>query len=57
MWQGLDDALVPHPINQAVAERMHGAVWHPVDGAGHFVAIGAAEEILAVAAAELGVRN
>lgn len=57
MWQGLDDALVPHPINQAVADRMPGSVWHPVPGAGHFVALGAADEILAVAAAELGVRN
>lgn len=53
MWQGLDDALVPDPINQKVAERMPGAVWHPVGGAGHFVAIGAADQILAVAAAEL----
>lgn len=53
IWQGLDDTLVPHPINQTVADRMPGSVWHPVPGAGHFVAIGAADEILAVAAAEL----
>jgi hypothetical protein len=32
---------------------MPGAVWHPVDGAGHFVAIGSADEILGIAAAEL----
>jgi pimeloyl-ACP methyl ester carboxylesterase len=55
MWQGLDDRLVPSPINKAVAEAMPGAVWHPVEGAGHFVAVGAADEIFAVAAKELGV--
>jgi len=54
IWQGLDDVLVPHPINEVVAQRMPGAVWHPVEGAGHFLAIGAADEILAVAAEELG---
>lgn len=54
-WQGLDDALVPHPINQKVSELTPGAVWHPVEGAGHFIAIGCADEILAVAAEELGV--
>jgi pimeloyl-ACP methyl ester carboxylesterase len=53
MWQGLDDRLVPDPINKAVADRMPGAVWHPVDGAGHFVAIGSADEILGIAAEEL----
>jgi len=31
-----------------------GAVWHPVEGAGHFVALGSVDEILAIAAAELG---
>lgn len=54
LWQGLDDSLVPDPINKAVADAMPGAVWHPVDGAGHFVAIGAGVEIFAVAAKELG---
>jgi pimeloyl-ACP methyl ester carboxylesterase len=54
LWQGLDDAMVPHPINQVVAERMPGAVWHPVEGAGHFVAIGSADEIFAIVADELG---
>lgn len=53
LWQGLEDLLVPDPINRAVAERMPGAVWHPVEGAGHFVAVGAADDILAIAAAEL----
>ena len=54
MWQGLDDRLVPDAINHEVAQRMPGAIWHPVPNAGHFVAVGAAGEILRVAAAELG---
>ncbi len=54
MWQGLDDRLVPDPINKAVADAMPGAVWHPVEGAGHFVAVGAGNEIFAIAAKELG---
>jgi hypothetical protein len=45
---------VPDPINKAVADAMRGAVWHPVKGAGHFVAIGSGEEIFGVAAKELG---
>ncbi|MFC7448812.1 alpha/beta fold hydrolase [Rhodococcus daqingensis] len=54
MWQGTDDRLVADSINKAVADRMPGAVWHSVEGAGHFVAIGSADDILAVAAEELG---
>ncbi|MFY9918007.1 MAG: alpha/beta hydrolase, partial [Mycobacterium sp.] len=54
LWQGLDDLLVPDPINKAVADAMPGTVWHPVDGAGHFVAVGSGDEILAIAAKELG---
>jgi pimeloyl-ACP methyl ester carboxylesterase len=54
MWQGLDDRLVPDPINKAVADAMPGAVWHPVEGAGHFVAVGSADEIFGIAAQELG---
>ena len=54
MWQGLDDRLVPDPINKAVADRMPGSVWHPVEGAGHFVAVGAGDDIFAIAAEELG---
>jgi pimeloyl-ACP methyl ester carboxylesterase len=54
MWQGLDDRLVPDPINKEVADRMPGAVWHPVEGAGHFVAVGEGDEILRIAAEELG---
>jgi pimeloyl-ACP methyl ester carboxylesterase len=54
MWQGLDDKLVPDPINKAVADAMPGAVWHPVEGAGHFVAVGSGDDIFAIAAEELG---
>ena len=53
LWQGDDDTLVPAFINRTVAERMPGAVWHEVKGAGHFVALGAADEILGIAADEL----
>lgn len=53
MWQGLDDRLVPDTINKQVADQMPGAVWHPVPGAGHFVAIGSAEEVFGIAAEEL----
>ena len=53
VWQGLGDTLVAPFINQTIAERMPGAVWHPVEGAGHFVAVGAADEIFAIAAEEL----
>jgi len=55
-WQGLDDHLVPAAINKSVADRMPGAAWHPVEGAGHFVALGAADDILAIAADELGAK-
>jgi pimeloyl-ACP methyl ester carboxylesterase len=54
MWQGLDDKLVTDSINKTVADRMPGAAWHPVEGAGHFVAVGAADEIFGIAAQELG---
>jgi pimeloyl-ACP methyl ester carboxylesterase len=53
MWQGLDDRLVPDPINKTVADRMPGAVWHPVDGAGHFVAVGAGDDIFRITAEEM----
>jgi pimeloyl-ACP methyl ester carboxylesterase len=53
IWQGLDDKLVPDPINKAVADAMPGAVWHPVEGAGHFVAVGKGDDIFAIAAGEL----
>jgi pimeloyl-ACP methyl ester carboxylesterase len=53
IWQGLDDKLIPDPINKTVADRMPGSVWHPVEGAGHFVAIGSGDDIFAIAAEEL----
>ena len=56
MWQGLADTLVPAPINKAVADAMPGAVWHSVEKAGHFVAIGSADDILAIAAKDLGAK-
>jgi pimeloyl-ACP methyl ester carboxylesterase len=52
-WQGTGDTLVPLPINREVADRMPGAVWHEVDGAGHLIAIGCADDILAIAAKEI----
>jgi len=57
MWQGMDDRLVPASINKQVADRMPGAVWHPVEGAGHFVAVGSADEVFGIAAEELGSRH
>ncbi|MFM8766056.1 MAG: alpha/beta fold hydrolase [Spartobacteria bacterium] len=56
IWQGLDDRLVPDFINKQVSEQMPGAVWHPVEQAGHFVAIGSADDIFKVAAEELSSR-
>ena len=32
---------------------MPGAVWHPVEGAGHLVAVGSADELFTIAAEEL----
>lgn len=52
-WQGLADTLVPPIINLTIADRMPGAVWHSVEEAGHFVAVDAADDILAIAAEEL----
>ena len=53
MWQGTEDRLVPYPINKEISDRMPGSVWHEVEGAGHLVAIGKADEIFAIAAEEL----
>jgi pimeloyl-ACP methyl ester carboxylesterase len=53
MWQGTDDRLVPAPINEAIADRMPGAVWHSVEDAGHFVAVGSADDVFAIAAEDL----
>ncbi|MET0971295.1 MAG: alpha/beta hydrolase [Tardiphaga sp.] len=54
LWQGLGDTLVAPFINKTIADRMPGAVWHPVEGAGHFVAVGAADDWLSIAAQDLG---
>jgi pimeloyl-ACP methyl ester carboxylesterase len=56
MWQGLDDRLVAPFINKKVADAMPGAAWHPVAGAGHFVAVGSADDVFAIAAEELRQR-
>jgi pimeloyl-ACP methyl ester carboxylesterase len=56
-WQGSADRFVPPVINRLVAERMPGAVWHEVPGAGHFVALGSADEWLQIAAREIGGRG
>lgn len=53
MWQGTDDLLVPAVINKQVADRMPGSVWHSVEGAGHFVAVGSDDDVFAIAAEEL----
>ncbi|OSC40314.1 alpha/beta fold hydrolase [Mycobacterium decipiens] len=53
VWQGTGDTLVPPYINRTIADRMPGAVWHEVPDAGHFVGIGAADDILAVTAGDL----
>jgi hypothetical protein len=37
-----------------LVQHMPGAVWHPVEGAGHFVAVGSADDVFAIAAEELG---
>ncbi len=52
-WQGTSDTLVPEVINKAVADRTPGAIWHPISGRGHFIAISHANDILAVAAKDL----
>jgi pimeloyl-ACP methyl ester carboxylesterase len=55
VWQGTADTLVEPFINRTIAERMPGAVWHPVEGAGHFVAVAEADAILAAAAKDLAL--
>jgi pimeloyl-ACP methyl ester carboxylesterase len=57
VWQGTDDHLVPHRINEEVAERMPGAIWHPVEGEDHLVALSRGDTIFATAARELGPRG
>jgi len=52
-WQGSDDALVPEIINKTVAEKTPGALWHPIDAGGHFIAVSHADDILALVANDL----
>jgi pimeloyl-ACP methyl ester carboxylesterase len=52
--QGLDELLVPDPINKAVDDAMPGAVWLPVEGAGNFAAVGAGDDISGISAKEMG---
>jgi hypothetical protein len=47
------DTLVPEVINKTVADKTPGAVWHPVEDGGHFIAVSHANQILAVAANDL----
>ena len=53
MWQGTGDKLIPYELNRVIADRMPGSVWHPVEDAGHLVAVGEAVNIFAIAAHEL----
>ena len=52
-WQGTADTLVPAPINEAVAAATPGAVWHPIEGGGHFIAVSHANDVFAQAAKDL----
>jgi pimeloyl-ACP methyl ester carboxylesterase len=52
-WQGSADTLVPAVINKTVADRTPGAIWHPIDGGGHFIAVSHVNDILALAANDL----
>jgi pimeloyl-ACP methyl ester carboxylesterase len=52
-WQGSADTLVPEVINKTVADKTPGAVWHPISGGGHFIAVSHANDILALAAIDL----
>lgn len=56
-WQGTDDTLVPEVINKTVADKTPGAVWHPISGGGHFIAISHADDILEVAANDLAAES
>lgn len=52
-WQGSADTLVPEIINKTVADKTPGAIWHPVEDGGHFIAVSHAAQILTVAANDL----
>lgn len=51
-WQGTDDQLVPEPINRMVADKTPGAIWHSINGGGHFIALSHADDILAQVASD-----
>ncbi len=52
-WQGTDDLLVPPIINRTVADKMPAAIWHQVDGVGHFVAVSRQDDIFRIVADDL----
>ncbi len=52
-WQGSEDHLIPEALSEEVADGTPGAVWHLVDGGGHFIAVSHANDILALAAKDL----
>ncbi|AQA21069.1 alpha/beta hydrolase fold family protein [Rhodococcus sp. MTM3W5.2] len=52
-WQGNADTLVPEVINKTVADKTPGALWHPISGGGHFIAVSHADDILALVANDL----
>ncbi|MCQ4117830.1 alpha/beta fold hydrolase [Rhodococcus tibetensis] len=49
-WQGSADTLVPEIINKTVADKTPGAIWHPISGGGHFIALSHAFDILTLTA-------
>ncbi len=53
VWQGMDDKLVPEPINRTVADQTPAAIWPPINGGGHFLALSHVDEILAQVASDL----
>lgn len=56
-WQGSADTLVPEAINKTVADKTPGAVWHPIPGGGHFIAVSHADDILAVVARDIAAEG
>lgn len=52
-WQGTEDHLIPEALSKEVANGTPGAIWHSVEGGGHFIAVSHADQILALAASDL----
>jgi hypothetical protein len=44
---------MPEVINKTAADKTPGAIWHPVSGGGHFIAVSHGNDILALAANDL----